>query len=456
MSDPPFSRRTSWDRSDNAHAEELSRARAAGRPLVDLTEGNPTRCGFGGSELVLLLGHPRGAAYAPSALGHAAARAAVAGYYADRGLAVAPDRVCLAASTSEAYGWLFKLLCERGDEALIPAPSYPLFSFLASLEDVVLVPYPLVRDEAFRVDLAALSAAVTPRTRAVVLVHPNNPTGSFLRRDEAAAIVALARARGLALVVDEVFGDYAHGALPADRRPSFAGEGEALTFVLSGLSKVVALPQLKLGWMAVSGPEALAAEAMGRLEVIADTYLSVSTPVQLALPEILARRGPLQAALRARTAANLGALDAAITAVGADAPVRRLPVDGGWYADRRGPAYADRGCVGGAAHPRGGGRGTPRLLLRLRRGGVPGGQLASGCGGVPRGDRAGGEAGGGGLLKAHPAQDRTLPASSIAALMWAPPEKGERHAAVHAHPRGTSASSGGGAASVCTIIPGPP
>ncbi len=341
MNDPPFSRRTSWDRSDNAHAEELGRARAAGLPLVDLTEGNPTRCGFGGGELVELLGHPRGAAYAPSALGHPAARAAVARYYADRGLAASPDRVCLAASTSEAYGWLFKLLCERGDEALIPAPSYPLFSFLASLEDVVLAPYPLTRDEGFRVDLAALEAAVSPRTRAVVLVHPNNPTGSFVRRDEAAAIAALARSRGLALVVDEVFGDYAHGPLPADRLPSFAGEREALTFVLSGLSKVVALPQLKLGWIAVSGPEALAAEAMGRLEVIADTYLSVSTPVQLALPEILARRGPIQAALRARTAENLRSLDEAISAAGSDAPVRRLPVDGGWYATLEVPRTRD-------------------------------------------------------------------------------------------------------------------
>jgi aspartate/methionine/tyrosine aminotransferase len=332
MNDPPFTRRTAWDRSENPLARELGRARAAGLPLADLTEGNPTRCGFAGGDLVELLGHPRGAAYTPVALGHPEARAAVARYYADRGLAVAEDRVCLAASTSEAYGWLFKLLCERGDQVLVPAPSYPLFAFLAALEDVALGSYPLVREERFRVDLAALEAAVGPRTRALVLVHPNNPTGSFLRRDEAAAVARLAADRGLALIVDEVFGDYAHGALPPDRRPSFAGEREALTFVLSGLSKVVALPQLKLGWIAVSGPEAIAAEAMGRLEVIADTYLSVSTPVQLALPEILARRGPLQAAIRARTAENLAAIDAAIVAAGEDAPVRRLPVDGGWYA----------------------------------------------------------------------------------------------------------------------------
>lgn len=332
MTPPPFSRRTAWDRSENAHALALARVRAEGRPLVDLTESNPTRAGLGNGDLVALLGHPRGAAYSPAALGHPDARAAVARYYADRGLGVAEGRVCLSASTSEAYGWLFKLLCERGDEVLVPAPSYPLFSYLAALEDVTLTPYPLVRAERFRIDLAALEAAAGPRTRAIILVHPNNPTGTFVRRDEARALADLCRARGLALVVDEVFGDYPLGPLPADRLPSFAGEDRALTFVLSGLSKVVAQPQLKLGWIAVSGPSSLAEEAMGRLEVIADTYLSVASPVQLALPEILARRGPIQAALRARTARNLAAIDDAIVAAGEHAPVRRLPADGGWYA----------------------------------------------------------------------------------------------------------------------------
>jgi aspartate/methionine/tyrosine aminotransferase len=333
MTSPPFSRRTAWDRSETPFTRQLARARRrSGRPLVDLTESNPTRCGLGGAELVSLLGHPRGAVYAPVALGHFGARAAVAAYYADRGLVASPDRICLTASTSEAYGWLFKLLCERGDEVLVPAPSYPLFSFLAALEDTTLVPYPLLRAEGFRIDLGALEAAAGPRARAVVLVHPNNPTGSFVRRDEAAALSRLCQGRGLALIADEVFGDYAFDGLPGSRLPSFVGAREALTFVLSGLSKVVAQPQLKLGWIAASGPEALADEAMARLEVIADTYLSVSTPVQLALPEILARRGPIQAAVRARTAANLAAFDAAIAAAGEHAPVRRLAADGGWYA----------------------------------------------------------------------------------------------------------------------------
>ncbi len=331
---PRFSRRTAWDRSENALSRELARARAEGRALVDLTESNPTRVGLGGAHLLPLLGDPRGAAYAPVALGHPAARAAVARYYEERGLAAAAERVCLSASSSEAYGWLFKLLCERGDEVLVPAPSYPLFAFLAALEDVTLVPYPLMREEGFRADFAALEARVGPRTRAVVLVHPNNPTGTFVRRDEAAEIEGVAARHGLALIVDEVFGDYAHGALAPDRLPSFVGRGgsEALTFVLSGLSKVTAMPQVKLGWIVAGGPKALVAEAMGRLEVIADTYLSVSTPVQLALPEILARRGPIQAAIRGRVRENLAALDGAIAALGGEAPVRRMAVDGGWYA----------------------------------------------------------------------------------------------------------------------------
>jgi alanine-synthesizing transaminase len=216
---------------------------------------------------------------------------------------------------------------------LIPQPSYPLFSFLADLEDVTLTPYPLVREEGFRVDLAALEAAVSERTRAILLVHPNNPTGTFVRRDEAQALEALAARRGLALIVDEVFGDYARGGLGPDRSalPSFVGTRGVLTFVLSGLSKVAALPQLKLGWIVVDGPAPLVETALQRLEVIADTYLSVSTPVQLALPELLAARGPIQAAIRARVRQNLAALDAALAADLAGA-VRRLPADAGWYA----------------------------------------------------------------------------------------------------------------------------
>jgi hypothetical protein len=325
----PFTARTSWDLCENLLTRSVAEARAAGRALVDLTESNPTRCGLEETRpLIALLAHPRAQRYEPLPLGHPEARAAVARYYADRGLSVGADRVTLSASTSEAYGWLFKLLAERGDEVLVPAPSYPLLSFLARLEDVRLVPYPLAREQGFRIDIDALVSAIDDRTRAILLVHPNNPTGSLVRRDEADALDALCARHGIALIVDEVFGDYTHGEPPADRLPSFVGPRRALTFVLSGLSKVVALPQLKLGWIATLGDDDVVAEAMRRLEVIADTYLSVATPVQLALPEILAARGPIQAALRARVARNLAALDAAL--VGRS--TRRLPCDAGWYA----------------------------------------------------------------------------------------------------------------------------
>ncbi|MFO0755270.1 MAG: pyridoxal phosphate-dependent aminotransferase [Byssovorax sp.] len=326
-----FSRKTRWDLSSNTLGHELSLARAEGRKLVDLTESNPLRAGLVEAEaLVALLGHPRGASYAPLPFGHPAAREAVARYYADRGSPIDAGRIALSASTSEAYGWIFKLLCEEGDRVLVPAPSYPLLDYLATLEGVTLVPYPLVREEGFRIDLDALEAAIDGRTRAIVLVHPNNPTGTLVRRDEAAALDAIAARRELGLIVDEVFGDYPQRPLAADRLPSFARDGEALTFVLSGLSKVAALPQLKLGWIATLGPGALVAEALERLEVIADTYLSVSTPVQLALPEILAARGPIQAAIQARVGENLAALDRALAAPGST--VRRLPADAGWYA----------------------------------------------------------------------------------------------------------------------------
>lgn len=333
MKKPLFSERTAWDLTENDLAKDLGAARRSGRALIDLTESNPTRAGLvDAAAIVALLGHPRGASYAPIALGHEAARAAVVGYYAERGLTLPIERVALSASTSEAYGWLFKLLTERGDKVLVPAPSYPLFAFLAALEDVELVTYPLLREEGFRIDLAALEALIDEDTRAILLVHPNNPTGSFARRDEAEALAGIALRHGVSIIADEVFGDYAFAGLPEDRLPSFVGPQRALTFVLSGLSKVVALPQLKLGWIAVLGPDDVAGEAMARLEVIADTYLSVGTPVQLALPEILAARGPIQAATRARTAENLAALDGALAALGSEAPVRRLPVEGGWYA----------------------------------------------------------------------------------------------------------------------------
>ncbi len=331
-----FSRRTAWDRSENPLTALIQEARRSGRELVDLTESNPTRCAIAETDsLISLLGHPRGSSYAPNALGHPAARAAVAQFFADRGLPADPDRMMLSASTSEAYAWIFKLLCESGDRVLIPAPSYPLFDYLARLENVEFDRYPLVREEAWRIDFGALERLIqnaNGRARAIVLVHPNNPTGSFVRKDEAAELSALAVKYEMALVVDEVFAEYQHGTLASNRLPSFAVEQNALTFVLAGLSKSLLLPQCKLGFSLVCGPDELVQEAMARLEVVADTYLSVSTPVQLALPELLAARHGIQSAVRARVAENLAALDQAISNAGDHAAVRRLPTDGGWYA----------------------------------------------------------------------------------------------------------------------------
>jgi len=321
-----FSARTRFELDESALSQTLADARRAG--ATDLTESNPTRCGLDAPEAVALLGHPRGAGYAPDPMGEAVAREAIAADLARRGHAVDPSRVILSASTSEAYGWLFKLLADPGDAVLVPQPSYPLFEWLARLEGVRLVPYPLVREENFRLDVGAIAPLVDDRTRAILLVHPNNPTGTFVRRADAEALEALSEARGLSLVVDEVFADYPHGALREDRLPSFVGRRRVPTFVLSGLSKVLALPQLKLGWTIVDGPATQVRDALARLELIADTYLSVATPVQRALPELLALRDQVQGRLRARLAENLRAIDAAC----AGSPVRRLPSDGGWTA----------------------------------------------------------------------------------------------------------------------------
>ena len=275
---------------------------------------------------------PRGLAYDPHPTGLRAAREAVCDYYRQRGAEVDPEQVILTASTSEGYSFLFRLLCDPGDEVLVPAPSYPLFEFLASIQDVKLVSYPLLYDHGWQIDLHGLSEALTPRTRAILVVHPNNPTGSFVKPAEMEILDALCRERELALVADEVFLDYAHDG---DARPSFASPRQALTFTLSGISKICALPQMKLAWIVASGAPELAREALARLEVIADTYLSVSTPVQLALPEFLAQRDGIQRQVKERVAANLAELDRQLAE---QESVRRLEVEGGWYAVLRVPA----------------------------------------------------------------------------------------------------------------------
>jgi len=325
-----FSSRTSWDRTQNALAASIAEARAAGRPLIDLTESNPTRCRIVDlAPAIQQLGNPRGAAYEPDPLGHPAARAAVADYYAAKGAPVDPGRVVLSASTSESYAWLFGLLADPGDRILVPHPSYPLFSWIASSQAVELSPYRLAPERGFAIDFSNLERNIDERTRAVVLVHPNNPTGTFVRRDDAARIVEIAAARDVALIVDEVFGDHGWSPAPRDAAPTFAPTDRALTFVLSGISKVLLLPQCKLSWAVVAGPEAQAAEALARIELVADTFLSVSTPIQLALPDLLSSQPAITGAVLARIAENLRVLDAVL----AGAPqTTRLPADGGWYA----------------------------------------------------------------------------------------------------------------------------
>ncbi len=246
---------------------------------------------------------------------------------------VDPERIFLTCSTSEAYTYVFRLLCEAGDEILVPSPSYPLLEFLADLADIRVTPYPLLYDHGWQIDLEALGTALTPRSRALLVVHPNNPTGSFVKPREAAELAAICARREMAIVADEVFLDYAAG-LPAIA-PTFALHHAALTFTLSGLSKIAALPQMKLAWLAVSGPEILAQQAVDRLEVIADTYLSPSAPVQLATPAFLGLRGDLQAQLLRRIAANLAHLDQALEGPSA---ITRLEREGGWYAVLRAPA----------------------------------------------------------------------------------------------------------------------
>jgi aspartate/methionine/tyrosine aminotransferase len=320
-----FSSRTGWDLRLNRLSALLAEKRRAGVRVLDLTESNPTRVGLPVPEdLLVAFGSPAGRVYEPTPLGLAPAREAVARDFARRGLAVEADRVVLTACTSEAYAFLFKLLCDPGDEILVPRPGYPLFDYLASLESVAVAAYPLHHDGGWHIDVEALGEALSPRTRAIVIVSPGNPTGAYLREDERESLEALAAEQDLALISDEVFADFSLGRAPG---PSVARDGLALAFTLGGLSKSCGLPQVKLAWMAVTGPEGARREAMGRLELIADTALSVSTPVQHAAPSLLERLEEIQGPLRRRLEGNLAALRAALPA---DSPATLLEPEGGW------------------------------------------------------------------------------------------------------------------------------
>jgi len=330
-----FSRRTNWNTEESELAHAHRHRVEAGLPTADLTASNPTRCGFEyPADLLAALGNPNALSYDPQPRGLLPAREAVCAYYAEHGIEVAPDQVVLTTSTSEAYSYLFRLLCDPGSDLVVPQPGYPLFDFLAVLDDVHLRPAPLVYDHGWQIEPEGFRRAITSSTRAIVLVHPNNPTGHFTKRWEADELARICGEHDLSLIVDEVFLDYGFASDDADRVASFATGLESVpVFVVSGLSKIAGLPQMKAAWIVATGPGRTA--ALDRLEVIADTFLSMNAPVQWAMPAWLAGREQLQSQIRNRVFANLAELDRQL---GRQGVTRRLKFEGGWYAVLRIPA----------------------------------------------------------------------------------------------------------------------
>ena len=331
-----FSKRTEWKLTPNRFTQAQADLHAAGMEILDLSVSNPTRTQLHYDEEAILqaLVQPDALDYDPQLKGLLTARQAVVRYYHDaHGLyKMDPESLILTTSTSEGYTYVFRLLCNPDDEILVAKPSYPLFEFLADLQDVKLSPFPLVYDNAWHIDLPSLYKAVNHRTRAVVVVHPNNPTGSFISAEECEQLNRFCAEYNLALIVDEVFLDYAHDGAS---RTSFAANDAVLTFTLSGISKVCGLPQMKVAWIATSGPDELKREALSRLEIVADTYLSPSAPLQLATPSFLELRKGIQPLLLDRVRTNLRELDRQLSH---QKTCERLRVDGGWYVILRVPA----------------------------------------------------------------------------------------------------------------------
>ena len=327
-----FSKRTDWNTEESDLARAHRRRVEAGLPIADLTASNPTRCGFEyPHDLLGVLTRSEALDYDPQPRGLLAAREAVCAYYKDHGVAVNPAQIVMTTSTSEAYSYLLRLVCDPGAEILVPLPGYPLFDYLAVLDDVRIRPVPLVYDHGWQIDPEGFRRAISPQTRAIMLVHPNNPTGHFTKAWEAEELARLCREFELSLIVDEVFLDYAHDGAS---RTSFVTNADSLTFTLSGVSKISALPQMKLAWVATSGPKEMVTEAGARLEVIADTYLSMNAPVQLAAAVLLDQRKQIQPILLDRLRVNLAELDRQL---GGHPSCARLQVEGGWYVVLRVP-----------------------------------------------------------------------------------------------------------------------
>jgi alanine-synthesizing transaminase len=329
-----FASRTNWNLAENRLTLALAEHRRGGRALLDLTLSNPTEAGFVYNEPAILsvLQNSASLTYEPVPQGLLRAREAVANYYAEKNARVSPADLFLTTGTSEAYSYLFRLLCNPGDEVLIPTPSYPLFDFLAGLNDVRLVRYLLLYDHGWQIDFSSFERVITPHTRVAIVVHPNNPTSHYVKGHEQAQLSELCAKNNLAIIADEVFLDF---AIEGSAANSLVSETEALTFVLSGLSKLCGLPQMKSAWSALSGPENLKHEARRRLEVIADSYLSMNAPVQHALPALLATRAQFQSQLLARVRANLAALDGQLAA---QSNCSRLACEAGWNVVLRVPA----------------------------------------------------------------------------------------------------------------------
>ena len=326
---PQFSRRTNWPLTSNKLSLDLERLRSNKVSILDLTESNPTRCKFFylQNNFLSSLSGEKNLQYSPASRGQLKARETICRYYAEKGSAVLPEQIFLTASTSEAYSYLFRLLVNPGEQVLFPSPSYPLFSFLGDLNDVCIDTYRLVYKNKWGVDLEGIEAIICEDTKALVMVNPNNPTGTFIHQEELERINALSQKHHFALISDEVFSDFAFNQ--DKNHLSLVGNDQVLTFVLGGISKTLGLPQMKLSWIIVSGPKSLVEDAAARLEIISDTYLSVNTPVQNALPAWLRQRKVIQKEINGRIFQNFQFLKEQINA----APeCTLLEGEGGWYA----------------------------------------------------------------------------------------------------------------------------